>query len=173
MKQFKKVMSLGIILLCSAAYGAYGTESNPTPTPLEGQKPMQISEANQKSASEAFLEANKTKPGVVTLPSGLQYKIITEGHGKQPVDTDRVTVHYAGTLVNGKEFDSSYKRGQPAVFPVGAVIPGWTQALKLMPVGSIWELYIPSSLAYGEHGAPPMIGPNETLIFKVELIGIQ
>lgn len=122
---------------------------------------------------QAFLEANKQKPGVVTLPSGLQYKVITEGTGAQPTDTDVVTVNYAGTLVNGKEFDSSYKRGEPATFPVNGVIAGWTEALKRMKVGSVWELYIPSTLAYGENGVPPVIGPNETLIFKVELLGVK
>lgn len=126
-----------------------------------------------KSAGEAFLDANRKKPGVVTLPDGLQYKVITEGKGKRPNENDNVTVNYSGTLIDGTEFDSSYKRGQPATFPVSGVIPGWTEALKLMKVGSTWELYIPSSLAYGERGAPPAIGPNETLIFKVNLISIK
>ena len=126
-----------------------------------------------KAAGEAFLAANKIKPNVITLTDGLQYKILIEGKGVRPTAKDRVTVHYAGTLINGKEFDSSYKRGQPATFPVNAVIRGWIEALQLMPVGSTWELYIPSVLAYGENGAPPSIGPNEVLIFKVELIGIN
>lgn len=126
-----------------------------------------------KSAGEAFLDANRKKPGVVTLPDGLQYKVITEGKGRRPNENDNVTVNYSGTLIDGTEFDSSYKRGQPATFPVSGVIPGWTEALKLMKVGSTWELYIPSSLAYGERGAPPAIGPNETLIFKVNLISIK
>lgn len=122
---------------------------------------------------EKFLEANKQNPGVVTLPDGLQYKIITEGKGQKPVSTDTVTVDYEGRLVNGKVFDSSYSRGEPAEFPVGGVIAGWVEALQLMPEGSTWELYIPSKLAYGEQGVPPLIGPNETLIFKVHLISIK
>lgn len=133
---------------------------------------MQSSEQN-KAAGNAFLEANKKKPGVVTLASGLQYKVITEGKGPRPSANDVVTVNYAGTLINGKEFDSSYKRGEPASFPVNGVIPGWTEALQLMNAGSTWELYIPASLAYGERGAPPVIGPNETLIFKVDLLEVK
>lgn len=125
------------------------------------------------SAGQIFLEKNKQKPGVVTLADGLQYKILIKGQGERPRDGDQVTVHYSGTLIDGTEFDSSYKRGQPATFPVNGVIPGWTEALKLMKVGSTWELYIPSSLAYGERGAPPAIGPNQTLIFKVELLSIN
>jgi FKBP-type peptidyl-prolyl cis-trans isomerase len=125
-----------------------------------------------KTAGEAFLAANKAKPGVVTLPSGLQYKILKEGTGPKPTATDSVTVNYRGTLLDGTEFDSSYKRGQPATFPVNRVIKGWTEALQLMPVGSKWELYIPSDLAYGAGGAGGDIGPNATLIFEVELLSI-
>ena len=130
-------------------------------------------EMKNKTAGEAYLTANKDKPGVVTLPSGLQYKIIQEGDGATPTANDVVTVHYSGTLIDGTEFDSSYKRGTPASFPVGGVIRGWTEALKLMKVGSTWELYIPANLAYGERGAPPVIGPNETLIFTVKLIDVK
>ncbi len=133
----------------------------------------QAVETKNQIDGNAFLTANKKKPGVVALPSGLQYKIITEGKGAKPHDADTVTVDYAGTLVNGTEFDSSYKRGQPATFQVSAVIPGWTEALKLMPTGSTWEVYIPSALAYGDQGAPPIIGPNEVLIFKIHLINIE
>ncbi len=122
---------------------------------------------------EAYLAKNKTSPGVVTLPDGLQYKVIKSGEGQQPKDGDAVTVNYAGTFIDGKEFDSSYKRGEPATFPVNGVIQGWTEALKLMKAGSVWELYIPAKLAYGTRGAPPTIGPNQTLIFKVELISVQ
>ena len=122
---------------------------------------------------EAFLAENKKKKGVVTLPSGLQYKIITAGTGKKPKATDTVTTNYKGTLIDGTEFDSSYKRGQPASFPVGGVIPGWTEALQLMPVGSKWQLFVPSTLAYGPRGAGQQIGPNATLIFEVELLSIQ
>lgn len=136
-------------------------------------KTMSKAQAVQPTPGEVFLMANKSKAGVITLPDGLQYKIITEGKGPKPKDGDTVTVHYSGTLIDGTEFDSSYKRGQPISFPVNGVIPGWTEALKLMPVGSTWELYIPSKLAYGVYGAPPVIGPNQTLIFKVNLIGIK
>jgi FKBP-type peptidyl-prolyl cis-trans isomerase FklB len=126
-----------------------------------------------KTEGAAFLAANKTKPGVVALPDGLQYKILKEGTGPKPGETDSVTVNYRGTLLDGTEFDSSYKRGQPATFPVNRVIKGWTEALQLMPVGSKWELYIPSDLAYGAQGAGGDIGPNSTLIFEVELLSIQ
>ena len=129
--------------------------------------------ANGKQAGEAFLMANKTKPGVVTLKDGLQYKIITPGNGASPTAADTVTVNYAGTLIDGTEFDSSYKRGEPATFPVSGVIPGWTEALQLMKPGATWMLYIPADLAYGDQGAPPSIGPNETLIFKVELLNVK
>jgi FKBP-type peptidyl-prolyl cis-trans isomerase FklB len=122
---------------------------------------------------EEFLAKNKTKEGVVTTPSGLQYKVITMGTGPKPALTDTVVCDYAGTLIDGKEFDSSYKRGQPAAFPVNRVIKGWTEALQMMSVGSKWQLFIPSSLAYGASGAGSDIGPNETLIFQVELHSIQ
>jgi FKBP-type peptidyl-prolyl cis-trans isomerase len=128
---------------------------------------------SNKSDGEAFLAANKTKPGVVTLPSGLQYKILTTGTGPKPSASDSVVCNYRGTLINGKEFDSSYKRGEPATFPVGGVIKGWTEALQLMPVGSKWQLFVPSDLAYGAQGAGGDIGPNATLIFEVELISIK
>jgi len=130
--------------------------------------------AKNSSAGTAFLAANKAKPGVVTLPSGLQYKIITEGNGPKPTANDVVLCNYKGTLIDGTEFDSSYKRGKPASIPVGKVIKGWTEALQMMPVGSKWQLYIPPTLGYGEagtNGGP--IGPNATLIFEVELMSIQ
>ena len=130
-------------------------------------------EARTKREGEAFLEANKSKPGVVVLPSGLQYKILKEGTGPKPLSTDTVVCNYRGTLINGTEFDNSAKHGGPATFPLNRVIPGWTEALQLMPVGSKWELYVPSNLAYGERGAGNDIGPNATLIFEVELISIQ
>jgi len=133
---------------------------------------QKIGEANMKEGEE-FLAANKTKDGVVTLPSGLQYKIITPGTGPKPTAADTVVCNYRGTFINGTEFDSSYKRGQPATFPVGGVIKGWTEALQLMPVGSKWQLFIPPDLAYGSRGAGGAIPPNATLIFEVELISIK
>jgi FKBP-type peptidyl-prolyl cis-trans isomerase FklB len=132
----------------------------------------QAGEINKK-AGDAFLAENKTKPGVVTLPSGLQYKILTEGTGPKPAATDSVVCNYRGTLIDGTEFDSSYKRGQPATFPVNGVIKGWTEAVQLMPVGSKWQLFVPAELAYGNRGAGPTIGPDATLIFEVELLSIQ
>ncbi len=157
---------------------------------FEGEKPaMSYEEAKQvineyfasiqaqmlqknKEEGEAFLAENKKNPKVVTLPSGLQYEILTQGNGPKPKATDRVRCHYHGTLINGQVFDSSVERGQPAVFGVSQVIPGWVEALQLMPVGSRWKLFIPSNLAYGEQGAGDSIAPNSALIFEVELIGI-
>jgi FKBP-type peptidyl-prolyl cis-trans isomerase FklB len=129
-------------------------------------------EAGEKNKTEGakFLEDNKKKEGVKTTGSGLEYKVIKEGNGAQPKATDTVTVNYRGTLINGTEFDSSYKRGQPATFPVNGVIKGWTEALQLMKVGSKYQLFIPSSLAYGERSVSPEIGANSTLIFEVELL---
>jgi len=133
---------------------------------------QQLGDANKKEGV-AFLEANKTKEGVVTLPSGLQYKVLQEGTGPKPSPTDTVVCNYRGTLLDNTEFDSSYKRGQPASFPVTGVIKGWTEALRLMPVGSKWQLFVPAELAYGDRGAGGQIGPNATLIFEVELLSIQ
>jgi FKBP-type peptidyl-prolyl cis-trans isomerase FklB len=126
-----------------------------------------------KNEGETFLNENKKKEGVKILPSGMQYRVIKAGIGKKPKSTDTVTVHYRGTLINGTEFDSSYKRGQTVSFPVSGVIPGWTEALQLMEEGAKWQLFIPSNLAYGERGAGGVIGPNATLIFEVELVSIQ
>jgi FKBP-type peptidyl-prolyl cis-trans isomerase FklB len=137
------------------------------------QEKMQAAGAKNKTEGEAFLAANKGKEGVVTLPSGLQYKILTAGTGPKPTTNDTVVCNYRGTLISGTEFDSSYKRGQPATFPVNGVIKGWTEALQLMPVGSKWQLFIPADLAYGERGAGADIGPNSSLIFEVELVSIQ
>jgi FKBP-type peptidyl-prolyl cis-trans isomerase FklB len=122
---------------------------------------------------ETFLEANRKRPGVTTLPSGLQYEVIAEGNGKKPTLDQTVTINYRGTLVDGTEFDSSYKRGEPATFPINQLIEGWKQALQLMPVGSHWRVYVPSSLAYGERGQGNLIGPNATLIFEIELLAIR
>lgn len=123
-------------------------------------------------AGQAFLEANKAKEGVVTLESGLQYEILKEGNGPKPTADDKVKCHYHGTTIDGKVFDSSVDRGEPAEFPVNGVIPGWVEALQLMPVGSKWKLYIPAELAYGERGAGADIAPNSALIFEVELLEI-
>ncbi len=127
----------------------------------------------QIKEGEDFLAENAKKEGVVTLPSGLQYKILKEGHGPKPTASDKVKVHYTGKLIDGTVFDSSVERGEPITFPVSQVIPGWTEALQLMPVGSKWRLFIPSKLAYGEKGAGQTIPPNATLIFDVELLGIE
>jgi len=135
-------------------------------------KQQEVATKNKKGG-EAFLVENKKKEGVKTLPSGLQYKVIKEGTGKKPKLTDTVTAHYRGTLIDGTEFDSSYKRGQPASFQVSGVIPGWTEALQLMGEGAKWQLFVPSNLAYGERGAGGLIGPNATLIFEVELVSVQ
>jgi FKBP-type peptidyl-prolyl cis-trans isomerase FklB len=131
-----------------------------------------LGEKNKKEG-EVFLSENKKKEGVKTLPSGLQYKVIKGGIGKKPKINDTVTTHYRGTLIDGTEFDSSYRRGQPVSFPVSGVIPGWTEALQLMEEGAKWQLFIPPNLAYGERGTGRDIGPNATLIFEIELISIQ
>ena len=132
----------------------------------------QLGEKNKKEGS-SFLAENQKKEGVKTLPSGLQYKVIKSGSGKKPKLDDTVTTHYRGSLIDGTEFDSSYRRGKPVTFPVNQVIPGWTEALQLMEEGAKWELFVPSNLAYGEKGAGNEIGPNATLIFEVELISVQ
>ena len=131
--------------------------------------------AGQKNREEGqtFLAANAQRPEVVTLPSGLQYEVVREGTGAKPKPSDTVEVHYHGTLINGTVFDSSVRRGTPATFGVTQVIPGWVEALQLMPVGSKWKLYIPSELAYGAQGAGGAIGPHTTLVFEVELLGIK
>ena len=143
------------------------TASQPTTSPT--QTSMDTSSSGALAAGQAFLADNKTKDGVVTLPDGLQYKILTAGTGPMPTKDQTVKVNYEGTLIDGTVFDSSYKRGEPIEFGVTQVIPGWTEVLQLMPVGSTWMVYIPSNLAYGATGQGP-IGPNQTLIFKVELI---
>ena len=129
--------------------------------------------ARNKTEGEAFLAQNKAKEGVTTLPSGLQYRVLKAGTGKKPKATDTVVTHYKGTLLNGTEFDSSFKRNQPANFKVNGVIRGWTEVLQLMEEGAKWIVYVPPDLAYGERGAGKQIGPNATLIFEIELISVQ
>ena len=133
---------------------------------------MKITAEVNKQAGEKFLAENKQKQGVVTLESGLQYKVIKAGEGKKPGEGDTIECNYRGTLINGKEFASSYETGKPVFFPVEKVIPGWKEALKLMPVGSKWQLFVPPQLAYGPAGAGRDIGPNQTLIFEIELLSI-
>jgi FKBP-type peptidyl-prolyl cis-trans isomerase FklB len=138
----------------------------------EIERLKQLAEKNKKEGAE-FLAANKAKEGVKTLPSGLQYKVLAEGNGTQPKPTDQVTVNYRGTFLDGTEFDNSYKRGEPITFPVNGVIKAWSEALPLMKTGAKWQLFVPAELAYGEKGAGRAIGPNSTLIFEVELVGIK
>lgn len=138
----------------------------------------QTAERNERAKvakvdGEKYLTANKAKPGVKALENGLQYKILTEGKGVKPAATDTIVAHYKGTLINGKTFDSSYDRNEPATFGVSNVIKGWQEIIPMMPVGSKWQVYIPSELAYGERGAGGSIGPNETLIFDIELLEIK
>jgi len=137
------------------------------------QEETKKSAEENKKQEEAFLAENAKKEGVQTLPSGLQYKTLKEGTGEKPTLYNRVTVNYRGTLLNGTEFDSSYKRNQPATFPVNGVIPGWTEALQMMKTGSKWQLFIPAKLAYGEKGAGDHIPPNAMLIFEVDLLSVD
>ena len=134
---------------------------------------MKMAAEKNLAEGKKFLEANAKKEGVKTLPSGLQYRVIKEGAGTSPKKTDTVTVNYKGTLIDGTEFDSSYRRGKPAIFRVDGVIAGWTEGLQLMKPGAKWQLFIPPNLAYGERGAGARIGPNSTLVFEVELISVQ
>jgi FKBP-type peptidyl-prolyl cis-trans isomerase FklB len=161
----------GKTLLTDTEAQAVMTEMQKQMQEQQKAKMQQAAEGNKKEG-DAFLAANKGKEGVVALPSGLQYKIVTAGTGPKPTTSDSVVCNYRGTLINGTEFDSSYKRGQPATFPVTGVIKGWTEALQLMPVGSKWQLYIPADLAYGDRGAGADIGPGSTLIFEIELLSI-
>jgi FKBP-type peptidyl-prolyl cis-trans isomerase len=132
-----------------------------------------MSQSNNLEVGQAFLKENASKPGVHTTPSGLQYKVVTEGHGKSPKATDTVLVHYRGTTIDGTEFDSSYKRNEPISFPLNGVIPGWTEGVQLMKEGGKIELFIPSNLAYGSRGAGGVIAPDSTLIFDIELLKVQ
>jgi FKBP-type peptidyl-prolyl cis-trans isomerase FklB len=162
----KDVMASGKTLMTDDEMGAVLTQLQ---TEMNAKMIEKI-----KAEGDAFQAANKVKDGVITLPSGLQYKILTAGTGPIPTATDTVVCNYRGTLVNGMEFDSSFKRGRPATFPVGGVIKGWTEALQLMPVGSKWQLVIPPDLAYSNHPPPNSgIAPYSTLVFEVELVSIQ
>jgi len=156
------------------------TELATTMTAFQQEMQQKMAQARKLAAEknkkdgEAFLAENARKEGVTVLPSGLQYKILKTGDGKLPTDADTVDCHYRGTFTDGKEFDSSYEAGKPVSFKVkGGVIPGWSEVLKLMPVGSKWQVFIPSQLAYGERGAGSQIGPNMTLIFEIELLSIK
>lgn len=143
-------------------------------TMMAKQQEMAQAEGEKNTAAgNAFREQNGAREGVETTDSGIQYEVLTAGDGPMPTASDRVRVHYKGTLVDGEQFDSSYDRGQPAVFPVGGVIQGWQEVIQLMPVGSKWKVVIPPELAYGERGSPPVIGPQSTLVFEIELLGIE
>ncbi len=170
----KKLMITLSCVLASSMAGAAMAAPNQATKPAQIQAGGQMAQAQKNLvAGEKFLTENKAKQGVVTLKDGLQYKIIKAGVGPKPSSTDTVTVNYEGKLINGQIFDSSFQRGRPATFPVSGVIKGWTQALQLMKQGATWELFIPAKLAYGVRGAGGVIGPNETLIFKVNLISVQ
>ena len=172
LKGLKDALSGGKTQMTEEEVRSCFTELQSVLSKKQQEKAAAAGAANKKEG-EDFLAANKSKEGVVTLPSGLQYKILTAGSGPKPAVTDSVVCNYKGSLINGTEFDSSYKRGQPATFPLGGVIKGWTEALQLMPVGSKWELYIPSDLAYGDRQAGGDIAPGSTLVFEVELLSIQ
>ena len=174
LRGLKDGLAGGKLLLTDDEVKAILTQVQTEVRTRQDEKQKAVAVENKKEGDD-FLAANKAKDGVVTLPSGLQYKILAAGKGPKPAATDTVTCNYKGTLINGTEFDSSYKRGQPASFPVAGVIKGWTEALQLMPVGSKWQLFIPPDLGYGDRGADPRsgIGPGATLIFEVELLSIQ
>jgi len=172
MKGFKDALSGNKSALSDDEIQAVKTAYKEERIKKHEEEVKKVTEKN-KNEGEAFLAENKKKEGVVTLPSGLQYKVIKEGDGQTPKETDTVTVNYRGTLLDGTEFDSSYKRNEPATFHVNGIIPGWQEALKLMKVGSKWQLFVPAGLAYAERGAGNIIGPNSTLIFEVELISIE
>jgi FKBP-type peptidyl-prolyl cis-trans isomerase FklB len=172
MKGFKDAFSGAKTILTNEEMQAVMVAFQKEMSAKQAEKLKALGEKNKKEG-EAFLEENKKKKDVKTLASGLQYKVLKEGTGKIPKSTDKVSVHYKGTLIDGTEFDSSYKRKEPTTFPVTGVIPGWTEALQLMKVGSKWQLFVPSKLAYGERAAGPNIGPNSVLIFEIELLEIK
>ncbi|HTF25613.1 MAG TPA: FKBP-type peptidyl-prolyl cis-trans isomerase [Candidatus Limnocylindria bacterium] len=172
LRGLKDALAAGKMLLTEDEARATLTQLQTEVRSKQQEKMKVAGEMNKKEGVE-FLAANKSKEGVVILPSGLQYKILTEGTGPKPTASDTVVCNYRGTLISGAEFDSSYKRGQPASFPVNGVIKGWTEALQLMPAGSKWQLFVPAELGYGDRGAGADIGPGATLIFEVELLSIQ
>jgi len=167
------------VLLSALTEKLKGEETQMTPDDARKVIQAYFAEASKTEATEnlkkgeEFLAANKEKPGITTTESGLQYEVLVEGTGPKPTADQKVKCHYTGTLIDGTVFDSSVERGEPATFPVKGVIPGWTEALQLMPVGSKWKLYIPAELAYGERGAGQQIAPNSALIFEVELLSIE
>ncbi len=165
----KILLAVSIGLFCTHVFA----DTQNLTTTTSSEQTMTNSSQQNIQEGDTFLKTNKTKQGVVTLADGLQYKILKEGNGAKPKATDVVTVEYTGSLVDGTVFDASSRHGGTASFPVNQVIPGWTEVLQLMPTGSTWEVYIPSELAYGSMGAPPLIGPNKTLIFKIKLVGIK
>lgn len=178
MKKLSLVIAASTLAISGASFANTANQHagiNPDQKQPLQIKPTGTATAAEKNlqAGEKFLAENKTKPGVKSLADGLQYKIIKAGSGKKPSVNDTVTVNYEGKLISGQVFDSSYKRGQPTTFPLTNVIPGWQEALQQMPVGSTWEIFVPPQLAYGSRGAGNAIGPNETLIFKVQLIKID
>lgn len=166
-------MRIILLLLLTIVAGCSGEGAPAQRIELKKEEPKMSNGTNNKEAAIAFLEANKNEPGVIETPSGLQYKVVSVGDGESPGRSDTVSAHYAGRLLDGTEFDSSYKRGEPLTIPVGAVIKGWTEALTMMKVGDKWTLYIPPELGYGERGAGGTIPPNSALIFDVELIEIK
>jgi FKBP-type peptidyl-prolyl cis-trans isomerase FklB len=168
----KDAFTNGKLLISDDEFKALMTAFQQTMNEKQTAAKAAQADANKK-AGEAFLASNAKKDGVTTTPSGLQYKVLTAGTGAKPTDTDTVTLQYRGTLIDGTEFDSSYKNGQPAVLEVGRVIPGFKEAIKLMPVGSKYQFVIPAAQAYGDRGAGNVIGPNSALIFEIELISIQ
>ena len=172
MKGMRDAYSEGELLMTDGdlqrAFTVYQSEARRMQSKIVSSK----AERN-KNEGKVFLEENRKKEGVITLSNGLQYKVIKMGEGKKPTDADSVECHYRGTFINGKEFDSSYRRGRPVNFKIKGVIPGWAEALTLMPVGSKWRIFVPSELAYGQRGAGSSIGPNATLIFEIELLAIK
>ncbi len=168
----KDAIAGGKMLLTDAEAQAAIEDMKKEVTKIQQEKNEKAGATNKKAGAD-FLAENKGKPGVVALPDGLQYKILKEGTGPKPTTSDKVVCNYRGTLIDGTEFDASSKHGGPSTFPVTGVIKGWTEALQLMPVGSKWELYIPSDLAYGDRSMVPDITPNSTLVFEIELVSIE